>query len=81
MGYGEVCPYIGFTHFVFPGLEPELSQTAKAIYILSGTLREVKKTELDEFPDNRALVVIDKVSHTPAQYPRRAGMPVKRPLC
>jgi 16S rRNA (guanine527-N7)-methyltransferase len=30
--------------------------------------------------DERYLVVIEKVSPTPALYPRRPGMPAKRPI-
>jgi 16S rRNA (guanine527-N7)-methyltransferase len=58
----------------------EISQANKAIELLGGRLREVKKIELDEFTDERYLVVIDKLSPTPAQYPRRPGIPAKRPI-
>jgi 16S rRNA (guanine527-N7)-methyltransferase len=58
----------------------ELSQAAKAIEILGGRLREVKPLDLAEFADRRYLVVIDKVSPTPPKYPRRPGIPAKRPI-
>jgi 16S rRNA (guanine527-N7)-methyltransferase len=58
----------------------EISQAAKAISLLGGNLREVKRINLDEFTDERYLVVIDKVSPTPELYPRRPGIPAKRPL-
>ena len=58
----------------------EVSQTKKAISLLGGNLREVKRIELEEFTDERQLVIIDKVSPTPQQYPRRPGIPSKRPL-
>ena len=58
----------------------EISQSARAIELLGGKLREVKKVDLEEFADERWLVVIDKVSATPPQYPRRPGIPAKRPL-
>ncbi len=58
----------------------EISRATKAIDLLGGNLREVKRIELEEFADERWLVVIDKVSPTPAQYPRRPGIPAKRPL-
>jgi len=61
-------------------IDPEISQAAKAIGLLGGNLREVKKVELEEFADERWLIVIDKVSPTPQQYPRRPGIPTKRPL-
>jgi 16S rRNA (guanine527-N7)-methyltransferase len=58
----------------------EISSAAKAIEILGGRLREVKPLELAEFADKRSLVVIDKVSPTPPKYPRRPGIPAKRPI-
>ncbi|HEY55482.1 MAG TPA: 16S rRNA (guanine(527)-N(7))-methyltransferase RsmG [Dehalococcoidia bacterium] len=58
----------------------EVAQAGKAIATLGGSLREVKRIELAEFADERYLVAIDKVSPTPPQYPRRPGMPGKRPL-
>ncbi|MFC1993442.1 16S rRNA (guanine(527)-N(7))-methyltransferase RsmG [Chloroflexota bacterium] len=61
-------------------IDKEISQAAKAINLLGGNLREVKKVELEELADERWLVVIDKVSPTPPQYPRRPGIPAKRPI-
>jgi len=61
-------------------IDQEISRANKAISILGGSLREVKRVDLDEFSDERYLVVIDKVSLTPPQYPRRPGIPAKRPL-
>jgi len=58
----------------------EISRAARAIELLGGNLREVKRIDLEEFADERWLVVIAKVSPTPAQYPRRPGIPAKRPL-
>ena len=59
---------------------PELAQAGKAIGLLGGKLREVKDIDLKEFTDQRQLIIIDKVSPTPHQYPRRPGIPAKRPL-
>ena len=61
-------------------IDEEISQANKAISILGGKLREVKKVDLSEFADERYLVVIDKTAPTPEQYPRRPGIPAKRPL-
>lgn len=60
--------------------ELEVSQANKAISLLGGRLREVKKVDLAEFTDERWLIIIDKVSLTPLKYPRRPGIPAKRPL-
>ena len=61
-------------------IDPELSQANKAISLLGGNLREVKRVDLEEFTDERRLVIIDKLSPTPQLYPRRPGIPSKRPL-
>jgi 16S rRNA (guanine527-N7)-methyltransferase len=52
----------------------------KAIGLLGGELRRVVPVELPGLPEERSLVVLAKVSPTPASYPRRPGMPGKRPL-
>ncbi len=61
-------------------IDAETSQATRAISLLGGNLRERKRIELEEFADERWLVIIDKVSPTPEQYPRRPGMPAKRPI-
>lgn len=61
-------------------IDREISQASKAISLLGGRLREVKRVNLEEFTDERQLVVIDKVLPTPQLYPRHPGIPAKRPL-
>ncbi|MFC2056510.1 16S rRNA (guanine(527)-N(7))-methyltransferase RsmG [Chloroflexota bacterium] len=61
-------------------IEAEIDQATKAISTLGGSLREVKMIGLEEFADERYLVIIDKVSPAPAQYPRHPGIPSKKPL-
>jgi len=58
----------------------EVSQAARAVSILGGNLRELKKIDLAEFTDERWLVVVEKIGLTPEKYPRRPGIPAKRPL-
>lgn len=61
-------------------IDLEIGQASNAINTLGGNLREVKKVNLEEFPDQRQLIIIDKVSPTPDKYPRRPGIPSKRPI-
>jgi len=61
-------------------IQLELEQAAKAIDVLGGKLSGVERVELEELPDERYLVVIGKMSATPEKYPRRPGMPEKRPI-
>jgi 16S rRNA (guanine527-N7)-methyltransferase len=51
-----------------------------AIRLLGGELRRVVPVELPGLPEDRSLVVIEKVGPTPETYPRRPGIPRKRPL-
>ena len=58
----------------------EMRQARRAISTMGGKLIELKPVELSEFPDNRVLVVIEKVAPTPDIYPRGSGLPIKKPL-
>jgi 16S rRNA (guanine527-N7)-methyltransferase len=61
-------------------IEGEITRASRAIDICGGKLREMRAVDLPEFTDERQLVVIDKISTTPEQYPRRPGVPKKRPI-
>ena len=61
-------------------IDAEVEEAARAIKLLGGRLREVKAVDLKELSGDRRLVIIDKVSATPQAYPRRPGMPQKRPI-
>lgn len=52
----------------------------RAISLLGGELRRVVPVELPRLPEDRSLVVVAKVSPTPPSYPRRPGIPSKKPL-
>ncbi|MFZ5808689.1 MAG: 16S rRNA (guanine(527)-N(7))-methyltransferase RsmG [Chloroflexota bacterium] len=58
----------------------EAQQAENAICILGGHLRKLIPISLPKVAEERFLVVIDKVAATPPLYPRRAGIPEKRPL-
>ncbi len=58
--------------------EAQSSETAARL--LGGHLRQLTPVTLPGVAETRYLVVIDKVAATPVQYPRRVGIPAKRPL-
>jgi 16S rRNA (guanine527-N7)-methyltransferase len=58
----------------------ELEQSLKAIEMLGGRLSGVEKIRLAGLDDERYLILIEKTGATPQKYPRRSGMPEKRPL-
>jgi len=61
-------------------VDQEISRAKEAIAALGGKLDQIKKIELDEFDDVRYLVFIDKIYPTPSKYPRRPGLPRRRPI-
>ena len=58
----------------------ELASAAGALATLGGRLAGVYPVQVDGLTDNRLVVAVAKVSATPANFPRRAGLPAKRPL-
>jgi 16S rRNA (guanine527-N7)-methyltransferase len=64
----------------------EAEQAENAIQILGGEVEQILPAQLPGIAaapqpgEERYLVVIKKVRETPEKYPRRAGMPAKRPL-
>lgn len=61
------------------GIETELSQADGAICLLGGKLRTVRPVTVAGLEDH-VLVVLEKTSMTPPTYPRRSGIPTRRPL-
>lgn len=58
----------------------EVQRAEWAITRLGGRMRRLAPVELLGLAETRYLVVLDKIAATPPQYPRRPGMPTKRPL-
>jgi 16S rRNA (guanine527-N7)-methyltransferase len=61
-------------------VDEEIEAAEAAVGILGGQIGEVKPVRLPGLESLRHLVVVRKVSPTPSKYPRRPGMPTKRPL-
>jgi 16S rRNA (guanine527-N7)-methyltransferase len=61
-------------------IDQEVDKAEKAIATVGGRLNQIKRIELDEFDDARYLVIIDKIYQTPNKYPRRPGLPRRRPI-
>jgi 16S rRNA (guanine527-N7)-methyltransferase len=60
-------------------VEEEVASAAHALEALGGRLREVTPVKLPGL-EPRHLVVVEKIAPTPPRYPRRAGVPEKKPL-
>jgi 16S rRNA (guanine527-N7)-methyltransferase len=58
----------------------EAQSAEQAIHILGGQIQQLIPVTLPSVEDERYLVVIEKTAATPERYPRRVGIPAKRPL-
>ena len=58
----------------------EISVAKTAIRLLGGELKDMVRVELPENFGSRTLITIKKIKPTPAEYPRRPGVPKKNPL-
>jgi 16S rRNA (guanine527-N7)-methyltransferase len=61
-------------------VENEVEAARAAIALLGGELAEIQTVEVPGLDAPRRLVVVAKASPTPDKYPRRPGIPAKRPL-
>jgi 16S rRNA (guanine527-N7)-methyltransferase len=60
---------------------PAEAQAAEpALRLVGGRIRQVIPVELPGVAEPRFLVVMEKAARTPEGYPRRAGVPAKKPL-
>lgn len=58
----------------------EVRGAESALTLCGGRLARIVPVELHGLAETRYLVMVDKVAPTPAKYPRRPGMPAKRPI-
>jgi 16S rRNA (guanine527-N7)-methyltransferase len=61
-------------------IHEEMAPSGYAIDIMGGRLKDIVPVSSELFDDARRLIVIEKVKPSPEKYPRRPGMPEKRPL-
>jgi 16S rRNA (guanine527-N7)-methyltransferase len=58
----------------------EVADAREALDILGGRVDCIIPVDLPGIDEERNLVVVEKVAPTPEKYPRRVGVPAKRPL-
>jgi 16S rRNA (guanine527-N7)-methyltransferase len=61
-------------------VDEEVEAAQPAMTLLGGRLQESQVVSLPGLRDPRHLVIVEKVASTPGRYPRRPGIPTKRPL-
>lgn len=60
--------------------EKELKKSEKVLNIIGGRLKEIKEINVPFLDAKRFLIIIEKEKSTPLEFPRRAGIPQKRPI-
>ena len=81
----EYClPFVktggSFISYKTEQVQEEIEQSKKAVRILGGGNLQTVFFTLPGTDYKRSLVKIEKVSSTPAKYPRKAGTPSKEPI-
>ncbi len=81
----ELCiPFVSIGgHFVSYKAEKaseEIRSAEKIIRLTGSVLNDVKEFKLSGSDISRTLIKIEKIDITPSKYPRRAGLPAKKPI-
>lgn len=61
-------------------VEKEVEEAKKALFLLGGKCTGVENFSLPGTDIHRSFVIIEKEKKTPKTYPRKAGIPAKKPL-
>jgi 16S rRNA (guanine527-N7)-methyltransferase len=61
-------------------VQAEIDRAEVAIKTLGGQVKQLVSTAIPGLDETRYLVGLEKIASTPEKYPRRAGMPSKKPL-
>ncbi len=58
----------------------EASDSIHALTVLGGRIRSIETFHLPGVDEPHHLVIIEKIDHTPRDYPRKPGIPTRKPL-
>ena len=61
-------------------IKEEVKNSKRAIDILGGEIVNIEELVFHKSDNRRNLIIIEKKKNTPLKYPRKAGMPLKKPL-
>ena len=61
-------------------IEEELNASKNALNILGGRISKIDTFELPNSDIKRNIIIVEKIKNTPKNYPRKAGIPSKKPL-
>ena len=73
---------IGGTAYLYKGpeYEAEINEAQNALEVLGAEVKDAVELNVPGLEAERYLLIIEKTRKTPQKYPRRPGMPKKRPL-
>ncbi len=60
--------------------QSEAEDARRALTLLGGQVKGIEQVQLPGVPDDHYLVAIEKTVPTPAPYPRKPGIPTRKPL-
>lgn len=60
--------------------EEEIKEAKKALEILGGKIEKTEEFLLPGTDIERTIIIVRKVKNTPEKYPRKAGIPSKKPI-
>lgn len=63
-----------------PNSEEEIKKSKKAIDLLGGKIEKIEDYNLPNCDYKRTVILIKKIKETSDKYPRKAGIPAKKPL-
>lgn len=69
-----------FIAYKGPNVKEDIIDGERAINELGGKIKDIKQIKLPIIDGVRNLVVIEKITHTPLKYPRKPGIPEKKPI-
>ncbi|WP_350345176.1 16S rRNA (guanine(527)-N(7))-methyltransferase RsmG [Proteinivorax tanatarense] len=71
---GEFIAYKGSNY------KDELNESEKALELLGGKVKKIYDYKVPIVEEDKYAIVIEKIDNTPTRYPRKPGIPKKRPL-
>ncbi len=63
-----------------PRADQEIEKSGRALETLGGRITQTHRLSLPRHMGERVLILVQKAERTPSRYPRRPGLPAKRPL-
>ena len=60
--------------------QAEAADSSRALALLGGRIKGIETFHLPGIDEPHHLIVVEKIAHTPRDYPRKPGIPTRQPL-